>query len=70
MDTAKVLKRQLTYCLRGAETDAQRDQVRFWIQLVDEHAHAQPAAADEPATTAGQPAAAAPAAATADAVAA
>lgn len=56
MDTAKVLKRQLTYCLRGAETDAQRDQVRFWIELVDANAHAQPAA-DEPATTAGQPAA-------------
>jgi len=34
MDTAKVLKRQLSYCLRGTETDAQRQQVQWWIDQV------------------------------------
>ena len=34
MDTAKVIKRQLSYCLRGAETDSQRAQIQWWIERV------------------------------------
>lgn len=50
MDTAKVLKRQLSYCLRGVETDAQRQQVMWWIDQVARLEADQPSAASTPAT--------------------
>jgi hypothetical protein len=46
MDTAKVIKRQLSYCLRGVETDAQRQQVMWWIEQVARLEADQPSAAD------------------------
>jgi hypothetical protein len=53
MDTAKVLKRQLSYCLRGAETDAQRHQVQWWLDQVATLARDQPPAASTDAAPVG-----------------
>lgn len=50
MDTAKVLKRQLSYCLRGTETDAQRQQVQWWIDQVERLEADQPPVVSMPAS--------------------
>ena len=44
MDTGKTLMRQLGYCLRGAETREQREQIEWWIARVDAWAKEQPSA--------------------------
>lgn len=52
MDTAKVITRQLDYCLRAAETTAERQQVEWWRARVDELRAQQPAMPPPPAADA------------------
>ena len=47
MDTGRLLARQLRYCLRGAETEEQRQQVQWWLDKVAELAKQQPSAEPE-----------------------
>lgn len=44
MDTAKTLLRQLRYCEAAAETPEQVEQVRWWIELIQENRADQPPA--------------------------
>lgn len=55
MDTAKTLLRQLNYCAKAASTEDQLEQVRFWIELIQENRADQPPADSPPPAVQEEP---------------